>query len=151
MIFFFSQEQLEDTEECRSPTKEGRVIFYDVGDENGEVDDAKKGAFFTFKGSCVDDLKEKLKEETGLDDILVCCRNPLTAKLYPLRLQLPPNNTDMHVVVVPSSFIGKLFLFYTFFLCYYLHVQQSSSLTHWGCDSHILNMIFSYLTIYIGS
>lgn len=129
MIFFFSQEQLEDTEECRSPTKEGRVIFYDVGDENGEVDDAKKGAFFTFKGSCVDDLKEKLKEETGLDDILVCCRNPLTAKLYPLRLQLPPNNTDMHVVVVPSSFIGKLFLCYTFFLCYYLHVQQSSSLT----------------------
>jgi len=45
-------------------------------------------------------------EETGLVDILVCCRNPLNAKLYPLLLHLPPNNIDMHVVVVPSSF-GK--------------------------------------------
>ena len=50
----------------------------------------------------MEDLKEKLKEETGHDDILVCCRNPLNAKLYPLRLQLPPNNTDIHVVVTPS-------------------------------------------------
>ncbi|XP_061367700.1 uncharacterized protein LOC133310736 [Gastrolobium bilobum] len=81
-----------------------RIIFYDVGDENGDVDDAKKGAFFTFKGSSVKELEDKLKEETGLDDILVCCRNPLTTKLHPIRLQLPPNNTDMHVVVVSSSF-----------------------------------------------
>lgn len=101
--------QLEDSEESLlSPKKEGRIIFYDVGNENGEVDDANKGAFFTFKGSSVNDLKKNLKEETGLDDILVCCRNPLTAKLYPLHLHLPPNNTDLHVVVVPSSFRGKL-------------------------------------------
>ncbi|KAG5112218.1 hypothetical protein JHK82_035487 [Glycine max] len=94
----------EDSIECLSPLKEGRIIFYDVGNENGDVDDANKESFFTFKGSCVSELKDKLKEETGLDDIIVCCRNPLTAKLYPLRLQLPPNNIDMHVVVVPSSF-----------------------------------------------
>ncbi|XP_020202255.1 uncharacterized protein LOC109788031 [Cajanus cajan] len=94
----------DDLFECLSPIKEGRIIFYDVGNENGEIDDSKKEAFFTFKGSCVNELKDKLKEETGLDDILVCCRNPLNAKLYPLHLQLPPNNTDMHVVVVPSSF-----------------------------------------------
>ncbi|CAJ1946908.1 unnamed protein product [Sphenostylis stenocarpa] len=93
----------EDSPECLSPVKEGRIIFYDVGNENGDVDDAKKEAFFTFKGSCLNELADKLKEETGLDDILVCCRNPLTAKLYPLRLQLPPNSCDMHVVVVPSS------------------------------------------------
>ncbi|KAJ1386900.1 hypothetical protein SESBI_40447 [Sesbania bispinosa] len=98
----------EDSDDCRSPMKEGRIIFYDVGNENGVVDDAKKGAFFTFKGSCVIELKDKLKDETGLDDILVCCRNPLNAKLYPLRLHLPPKNSDMHVVVVPSSFNGKL-------------------------------------------
>ncbi|KAL2335565.1 hypothetical protein Fmac_016778 [Flemingia macrophylla] len=97
----------EDSPTCLSPIKEGRIIFYDVGNENGDIDDSKKEAFFTFKGSCVNELKNKLKEETRLDDILVCCRNPLNAKLYPLHLQLPPNNTDMHVVVVPSSFKGE--------------------------------------------
>ncbi|ESW23180.1 hypothetical protein PHAVU_004G025300 [Phaseolus vulgaris] len=96
--------ECEDSEEGLSPVKEGRVIFYDVGDENGDVDDAKKESYFIFKGSSVSELRDKLQEETGLDDILVCCRNPFTAKLYPLRLQLPPNSSDMHVVLVPSSF-----------------------------------------------
>lgn len=89
--------------------KEGRVIFYDIGNENGEVVDENKASFFTFRGSSLNELKEKLKEETQLVDILVCCRNPLNAKLYPILLHLPPNNTDMHVVVVPSSFKGKIF------------------------------------------
>ncbi|KAK7266299.1 hypothetical protein RIF29_18942 [Crotalaria pallida] len=107
-----SSSEVEESFECKSPKKEGRVIFYDVGDENGDVDDARnEEAFFTFKGSNVEELKDSLKKETGLEDILVCCRNPLNAKLYPLRLQLPPNNTDMHVVVVPSTFKGKNFLF----------------------------------------
>ncbi|CAL0317213.1 unnamed protein product [Lupinus luteus] len=97
----------EASYDCKSPVKEGRVIFYDVGNENGDVDDTQKEAFFTFKGSNVEELKDKLMKETGLDDIIVCCRNPLNAKLYPLRLQLPPNKSDMHVVVVPSSFKGK--------------------------------------------
>ena len=87
-----------------SPMKEGRVIFYDIGNENGEVIDASNGAFFTFKGNCLKELEEKLKEESGVNNIIVCCRNPLNAKLYPLLLHLPPNNIDMHVVVVPSSF-----------------------------------------------
>jgi len=103
--------QPEDSQECLSPVKEGRVIFYNVGNENGDVDDAKKESYFIFKGSCVNELKDKLKEETGLDDVLVCCRNPVTAKLYPLRLQLPPNTCDMHVVLVPSSFQGQFFLY----------------------------------------
>ncbi|WVZ14621.1 hypothetical protein V8G54_012187 [Vigna mungo] len=109
----------DHSQECLSPVKEGRVIFYNVGDENGDVDDAKKESYFIFKGSCVNELKDKLKEETGLDDILVCCRNPFTAKLYPLRLQLPPHASDMHVVVVPSSFNGQFFLYlfyYSIFL-----------------------------------
>lgn len=115
VIFFLLHMQSEDSIECLSPLKEGRIIFYDVGNENGDVDDANKESFFTFKGSCVSELKDKLKEETGLDDIIVCCRNPLTAKLYPLRLQLPPNNIDMHVVVVPSSFEGEFFSTYLFY------------------------------------
>ncbi|XP_054791688.1 uncharacterized protein LOC129297381 [Prosopis cineraria] len=86
-----------------SPKKEGRTIFYEVGDEYGDVEPGKE-KFFTFKGSSVNELKEKLKEETGHDDILVCSRNPLNGKLYPLRLHLPPHNSDMHVIVVPSTF-----------------------------------------------
>ncbi|KAF3443183.1 hypothetical protein FNV43_RR12864 [Rhamnella rubrinervis] len=87
-----------------SPVKaEGRTICYLVADEKGHFDDTREGLSFTFKGSGVEELKEKLKEETGLDDIVVCTRSPLNGKLFPLRLQLPPNNADMNVVVVPSS------------------------------------------------
>ncbi|KOM56763.1 hypothetical protein LR48_Vigan10g265500 [Vigna angularis] len=114
--------QAEDySQECLSPVKEGRVIFYNVGDENGDVDDAKKESYFIFKGSCVNELKDKLKEEIGLDDILVCCRNPFTAKLYPLRLQLPPHASDMcnipkysnHHIIELITFNSKTMQSYT--------------------------------------
>lgn len=82
---------------------EGRVIHYHVANEKGDVKEGQEEVRFTFKGSQVEELKEKLREETGLHDIVVCSRNPLNGKLYPLRLHLPPNNTDLHVVVVPSS------------------------------------------------
>ncbi|KAE8716502.1 pentatricopeptide repeat-containing protein [Hibiscus syriacus] len=85
-----------------SPHKsEGRTIYYHVVDDNGEVDDeAVEGYSFRFKGNNVAELTQKLMEETGHEDIVVCTRSPLNGKLYPLRLQLPPNNADMHVVVV---------------------------------------------------
>ncbi|KAJ7970943.1 Actin cross-linking protein, putative (DUF569) [Quillaja saponaria] len=82
---------------------EGRIIYFNVANEKGDVDNVKDEKSFTFKGSGVEELKGKLKEETGLDDILVCSRNPLNGKLYPMLLHLPPNNTDMHIVVVPLS------------------------------------------------
>lgn len=86
-----------------SPVKnEGRVIYYTMADEDGDADNNEELSF-TFKGCMVDELKNKLEEETGLTDIQVCSRNPLNGKLYPIRLHLPPNNTEMHVVVVPSS------------------------------------------------
>lgn len=87
---------------------EGRMITYHVADENGNYDEIAKLSF-TFKGSGVEELKVKLMEETGLKNLLVCLRNLLNGKLYPLHLHLPPNNADMHVVVVPSTFKG-LFL-----------------------------------------
>lgn len=101
---------------------EGRNICYIVANEKGEVYDRSEGLTFTFKGDGVEELKEKLKEETGLNDIVVCTRSPLNGKLFPLRLRLPPNNADMNVVVVPSSkglLFGRVsFLF--FYFCAYL-------------------------------
>lgn len=90
-----------------SPVRnEGRLIHYEVMDENGDIDEAIGERSFTLKGNGVEELKEMLKEETNLNDILVCSRSPLNGKLYPLRLHLPPKNASMHVVVVPSSSKG---------------------------------------------
>ncbi|KAF5449731.1 hypothetical protein F2P56_030148 [Juglans regia] len=56
---------------------------------------------FFLAGNGVDELTRKLEEETGLEGIIVC--NRFNGKLYPLRLQLPPNNASMNVIVVLSS------------------------------------------------
>ncbi|KAK6913192.1 protein of unknown function DUF569 [Dillenia turbinata] len=85
---------------------DGRIIYYSVVNKIGNVADEIAELSFTFKGSGVEELKEKLKEKTGLDDVIVCSRNPLNGELYPLRLHLPPNNANMHVVIVPSSSKG---------------------------------------------
>ncbi|CAK9172220.1 unnamed protein product [Ilex paraguariensis] len=87
-----------------SPPKvgEGRTIYYVVADESGVVDEDEEPCF-TFKGNGFMELTKRLEEETGLENITVCSRSPLNGKLYPLRLQLPPNNTPMHVVVLQSS------------------------------------------------
>ncbi|KAK6928268.1 protein of unknown function DUF569 [Dillenia turbinata] len=99
--------RLESGDIIGSPVKtDGRIIYYSVVNEIGNVDDEIGELSFTFKGSEVEELKEKLKERTGLDDVTVCSRNPLNGELYPLRLHLPPNNANMHVVVVPSSSKG---------------------------------------------
>lgn len=94
-----------------SPYKsEGRSIHYLIADDSGNVDDGEE-FIFSFKGSSVEELTQKLMEETELPDIIVCSRNPLNGNLYPLRLQLPPNNTTMRVVVVPfTSKLAKSFL-----------------------------------------
>ena len=115
MYFVFDLQSI-DYAHHDSPVKaEGRTICYLVADEKGHFDDTREGLSFTFKGSGVEELKQKLKEETGLDDIVVCTRSPLNGKLFPLRLQLPPNNSDMNVVVVPSSSKGNIFFLSFFF------------------------------------
>lgn len=90
-----------------SKSTDGRVIYYSVVDENGNVDEGLDGLSFTFKGNGVYELTKRLEEETGLEEIIVCTRSPLNGKLYPLRLQLPPKNVDMHVVVVLSASRGE--------------------------------------------
>ncbi|KAG0464963.1 hypothetical protein HPP92_019127 [Vanilla planifolia] len=92
------------------PKSEGRSIHYLIADDNGNVEDGVEDFSFNFKGSSLEELTQKLMEETELTDIIVCSRNPLNGKLYPLRLHLPPNNTTMNVVVVLAhSKVAKSF------------------------------------------
>ncbi|OMO79165.1 hypothetical protein CCACVL1_13873 [Corchorus capsularis] len=86
---------------------EGRVINYEVIDDDGNVDEAIGERTFTFKGSGVEELKQMLQEEAGVnEEVCICSRNPLNGQLYPLRLHLPPNNAAMNLVVVPLSSKG---------------------------------------------
>ncbi|XP_043726330.1 uncharacterized protein LOC122672888 [Telopea speciosissima] len=98
-----SKQESIDSYVCSPPKPDGRTIYYNIADEKGDVQDAIQGPNFIFKGGNVDELTQKLEEETGLQGITVCSRNILNGKLYPLRLHLPPNNTTMHVVVVTAS------------------------------------------------
>ncbi|KAK2966949.1 hypothetical protein RJ640_002134 [Escallonia rubra] len=103
-----------------SPMKsDGRMIYFHVADDDGNFDDGKEGASFQFKGHGLEELTEKLEEETGLENILVCSKNPLNGKLYPLRLSLPPNNATMNIVVLPPTSKGSYFAF-SFFDTSYL-------------------------------
>ncbi|XP_075497228.1 uncharacterized protein LOC142543478 isoform X1 [Primulina tabacum] len=88
-----------------SPPKasDGRLIYFHLADEYGEVDEGFEELRVSFKGNGVHELTRRLEVELGLEGITVCTRSPLNGKLYPLRLQLPPNNATMHVVVVPLS------------------------------------------------
>jgi hypothetical protein len=103
----FSRQQSNDD---ISPKKtEGRIIYYHVAEDDGEVtDEGVQGYSMVFKGNGVEELRNKFEEETGLEGIIVCNRSPLNGKLYPLRLQLPPNNVTMQVVLVlPFSKVAR--------------------------------------------
>ncbi|CAH8349877.1 unnamed protein product [Eruca vesicaria subsp. sativa] len=86
------------------PKSDGRTIYYHIADDEGHVEDKSTvGAAFTFKGNSVAELTRTLREETCLENGVVCTRSPLNGELFPLRLQLPPNNGTLHVVLVPFS------------------------------------------------
>jgi hypothetical protein len=100
-----SSSESSEEELTQSPPKsEGRIIHYHIADEEGHVEDESAvGYALTFRGNSVEQLTQALREETSMDDVVVCTRNPLNGKLFPLRLQLPPNSGTMHVVLVPPS------------------------------------------------
>lgn len=82
---------------------EGRVVYYHIADEKGEVEgEDMQGYSLYFNGRLVEELTRKLEEETGIESPVVCFRSPLNGELCPLRLQLPPNIV-MRVVVAPAS------------------------------------------------
>ncbi|XP_047092801.1 chromatin-remodeling ATPase INO80-like [Lolium rigidum] len=91
---------------------EGRAIHYLIADDNGDVEDDIESQAFTFNGSSLEELTDKLQEETGIDDLIVCTRSPINGKLTPLLLRLPPNNAAMHIVLVrESSKVAETFPF----------------------------------------
>ncbi|TKY58782.1 hypothetical protein E2542_SST15853 [Spatholobus suberectus] len=107
----FSRQESTDSNVGSPPKMEGRTIYYHVAEDNGDVDDENvQGYSLIFKGNGVEQLTRKFEEQTGLEGVIVCTRSPLNGKLYPLRLQLPPNNVTMQVVLVlPSSKVAKDF------------------------------------------
>lgn len=105
---FVKMPQSSDSFVESPPKVEGRTIYYHIAEDNGDVEDeAIQGYSMTFKGNGVEELTRKLEEETGIEGLVVCARSPLNNQLFPLRLQLPPNNVTMHVVVILSSSKGK--------------------------------------------
>jgi hypothetical protein len=93
-----------------SPPKRGigRTVYYQVADEFGNVEEGDGIQFITFKGNDVQELTRRLADECGFGDIIVCLKSQLDGKLYPLKLQLPPNNVTMNVVIVQSfSTVGS--------------------------------------------
>lgn len=106
MCFYFLQSI--DSYVGSPPKSDGRMIYYHIADDNGMVEgEDMEGYSFSFKGNSLEELTQKLVEETGMEEIIVCSRSPLNGKLFPLRLQLPPNHATMHIVVVPSSSRGE--------------------------------------------
>ncbi|KAL9226267.1 hypothetical protein vseg_002099 [Gypsophila vaccaria] len=99
----YQRQESSDSGTYSPPKPDARLIYYQIAADRGDVNDTVEGGSFMFNSHSVADLTRKLEEETGLEDIFVCTRSPLNGKLYPLRLQLPPNNTTMHIVVVPST------------------------------------------------
>lgn len=102
----FSRQESNDSYAGSPPKLEGRTVYYHIADENGKVEgEDMEGYTLNFKGNNVEELTHRLEEETGMQGIFVCSRSPLNGKLFPLRLQLPPNISTLHVIVVPSSSI----------------------------------------------
>lgn len=100
--------QSSDSLVCSPPKMgDGRLIYYHIADEFGEIEEGMEGLSIAFKGNSVEELTKRLEEETGVEGITVCTRSPLNGKLYPLRLQLPPNNATMNVIIMPSSSKGE--------------------------------------------
>ncbi|KAG2320896.1 hypothetical protein Bca52824_014109 [Brassica carinata] len=100
----YSFSDISETDYVESPLQpDGRTIYYRIADERHMEDKSTGGYVFSFKGTTVAELTQMLQEETCLEDVVVCTHSPLNGKLLPLRLQLPPNNETLHVVLVPSS------------------------------------------------
>ena len=97
---------MQDDEASPQVKSEGRMVYYTVADDKGKVPDDNERGCFHFTGIGLEELAHQLEEETGIESVILCSRNPLNGKLYPLRLALPPNNASVNVVLVSSTSTG---------------------------------------------
>jgi hypothetical protein len=90
-----------------------RRIFYSVAEDDGQVLAHDVGSYgdFMFKGHGLEELTSELQRVTGIhEDIILCMKNPISEKLYKMRLALPPNKAPLSVVIVRSnSQFGRAF------------------------------------------
>ncbi|KAJ7525361.1 hypothetical protein O6H91_17G047100 [Diphasiastrum complanatum] len=87
-----------------SSKPDGRLIYYALANDDLEVFQSGDWPNFLYKGTSLEKLKSALKEELGIEeDILICARHPVSSKLSPLRIELPPNHLPLHLVVVKTS------------------------------------------------
>ncbi|KAL2608836.1 hypothetical protein R1flu_027409 [Riccia fluitans] len=89
------------------PLQEGRIIYYAVADsveQARHLADDSDWPSFNFRGHSLNALKKALRELLNIDeDILLCARHH-SSNTYKLTLPtLPPNNAEMHIVVVKAS------------------------------------------------
>ncbi|KAG0497137.1 hypothetical protein HPP92_001606 [Vanilla planifolia] len=98
--------------ECGSPCiSDVRSIRCMVANNDGNVEDGAEEFSFAFEGTSVEELTHRLEEATELGQIIVCSRNPVNGKLYPLHLHLPPNKSNVNVVLVlASSKVARSFM-----------------------------------------
>ncbi|KAL1809567.1 hypothetical protein DCAR_0729117 [Daucus carota subsp. sativus] len=98
-----SADEADDADASPQVKSEGRMVYYTVADDKGKVPDDNERGCFHFTGVGLEELAHQLEEETGIESVILCSRNPLNGKLYPLRLALPPNNASVNVVLVSST------------------------------------------------
>ncbi|XP_020519426.1 uncharacterized protein LOC18428414 isoform X2 [Amborella trichopoda] len=98
-----SESFASSTSSSSTPKSDGRIIYFAVGDHDGDVEDSSEWFTITFRGSDLYGLKDKLKEETGIDNPILCSKNSFNGELFPLHLPLPPGNASMRIVLIQSS------------------------------------------------
>ncbi|KAL8505421.1 hypothetical protein ACS0TY_016597 [Phlomoides rotata] len=96
----FSRQESNDSL-VSSPPKgsEGRMIYFHIANEYGEIDEGFEELCITFKSNEVNELRKRLENELGMDGLTVCSRSPLNGKLYPLRLN---HSLLLFYVLVPE-------------------------------------------------
>ncbi|KAH9606853.1 hypothetical protein KSS87_020261 [Heliosperma pusillum] len=65
----YQRQESSDSGTYTPPKPDGRLIYYHVADDIGDVNETVEGWSFMFKGHSVTELTHKLEEETGIEEI----------------------------------------------------------------------------------
>ncbi|KAJ7518931.1 hypothetical protein O6H91_20G015800 [Diphasiastrum complanatum] len=91
-----------------SAVPDGRLIHFTLMEDDQEYSSPGMSLSFLFKGQSLMKLNSTLKDKLETrEDIIVCGRSPINNELFPLRLELPPSNSPVHLIVVKASSPGN--------------------------------------------